>query len=382
MKVEKDFIRLISAAVNQESVPDKICDWGKILELAKAHDVAGLICYALDSMERKPHNYKEFCNLRNFLLMKSINQSYEAATLFHVLDTNKIEYVALKGVELKKLYPSSDMRSMSDIDILIKEKDYEKVSERMLKLGYYIKKQKAEEIEFWKKPYMVVEVATTMLAEVQSGMEWYFKDYWQKLKKSETYRYRQTDEDYFIYHFVHLSKHYSMYGTGVRPFIDIYVYLKNKKDTLDWTYIEDELNKLKLWEFSKNAIRLSEYLFGSGDKDDILEEMEEYVLSNSLFGTMENKISTRVIENGKVVGLKRLKLKRYFFAIFPSLRTMKNLYPDLKKYPVLLPFYWVRRIISRVFFKQKRIKNFVNIYRNVNYENAIAHNEHMKRVGL
>ncbi len=47
-------------------------------------------------------------------------------------------HVPLKGSIIKNMYPSIDMRTMSDMDILIKREDAKKVHDILIEMGVYM----------------------------------------------------------------------------------------------------------------------------------------------------------------------------------------------------------------------------------------------------
>ena len=56
--------------------------------------------------------------------------------LYDVFDEHEIDYMPLKGCVLKYLYPSDELRSMGDIDILVRMEQYEDIRFLMLNEGY------------------------------------------------------------------------------------------------------------------------------------------------------------------------------------------------------------------------------------------------------
>jgi len=379
---------LIKSVINKtETIEfDKDLDWDEIFKISNAHDLAHLVCYALDNMPKKPTNYNEFSRVRNIAIMRDAKQEYEAGKLFNALEKENIDYIPLKGYILKKLYPTPDMRTMSDIDILVNTSNFEKTKESiksiMTQQGFELERERNYELCYKKLPAICVEFSDSLVGEVQKKYASYFDGYWKRLKKVSKNQYEQSDEDYFIYHLVHMSKHYSMYGTGIRSFLDICVYLQHKGDSLDWEYLNNELEKLEMKKFCDNSIRLSRCMFAEAEADEVIAEMMDYVINSGIYGTEENKNATMSIKDGKVKNDFYVKIKRYFFAIFPTYKTMTNLYPELRKCPLLYPVYWVIRWVNKIFINKKAIKNFVDEGKDIDSLKARKHNEHMKKVGL
>ena len=56
--------------------------------------------------------------------------------LCRIFCENEIDYMPLKGCVLKELYPSDELRSMGDIDILIRTEQYGRIRSLMLAEGF------------------------------------------------------------------------------------------------------------------------------------------------------------------------------------------------------------------------------------------------------
>ncbi len=83
----------------------------------------------------------------------------------NALDEAGCEYVALKGWVMKRLYPCPEYRGMADIDILLKDYDYENISQVLSACGY-----KSEGSSSWIRiyvydNYLVVNILELCVAE-------------------------------------------------------------------------------------------------------------------------------------------------------------------------------------------------------------------------
>ena len=141
MKSDFQFmLEVIAAVVCGSDLPDADFDinWEKIYNVSRMHNIANIIGYAVMS-----EKYDMDVRLKQFFtkavsddIRLDVIQSQKSAELFERFNQEHIEYMPLKGLNTKKLYPSSDMRRMSDMDILIKEPQREKISSVMEDLGY------------------------------------------------------------------------------------------------------------------------------------------------------------------------------------------------------------------------------------------------------
>ena len=87
--------------------------------------------------------------------------------------------------------------------------------------------------------------------------------------------------------------------------------------------------------------------------------MEKYVLDGGVFGTGKTKIISAQQKRGG-------KWQYFLSKLFVPYGSLKYLYPVLKKYPFLFPFYQVHRWFSFLFGKRKNfIKNHASQFDSV-----------------
>ncbi|MFA5527676.1 MAG: nucleotidyltransferase family protein [Peptostreptococcales bacterium] len=203
------------------------------------------------------------------------------------------------------------------------------------------------------------------------------------LKLGCEYTYELSREDFYIYLLIHLTKHYSGGGTGIRSFMDIWVYRNRYKDEMDWDYIEAELEKTGLREFTENICGLGEVWFGSGQDNALYEEMTEYIFSSGAYGTRKNAvISSMNIKSSKKHSAKISKCLYSLRLFFPPLSTMKIQYPFLGEVPKLLPACWVLRGIRCLLFKRKHTLQMINKVHSVSEKDMIRIGSLHEKAGL
>lgn len=96
----------------------------------------------------------------------------------------------------------------------------------------------------------------------KEGLE-YFKDIFNNaVLTDKKLTYNLTPEYHLLYLIQHVAKHLYVQGAGVRMFLDIAVYLKHF-DHLNWNYINTELEKIELLDFSYNMFSLCNFWFNT-----------------------------------------------------------------------------------------------------------------------
>lgn len=161
-----------------------------------------------------------------------------------------------------------------------------------------------------------------------------------------------SHNDFYIYTIVHIAKHVTYGGSGIRPLMDMYLYLKNYRDILDWDYIYSTLSTVGLDTLGKELDALQNHWFCGGEKTDVTDSLSEYVISSGIFGTVKNSEAQREVyrRSGAEISKKPSFLKTAFL----SYKNMTLRYPSLKT-PILLPVYWVIRIVDVLLHKREKI---------------------------
>ncbi|MFA7359825.1 MAG: nucleotidyltransferase family protein [Candidatus Kapaibacterium sp.] len=113
-------------------------DWNSVLKKAEAHDVSSLIYYALKEhslAEYVPADFLEKTKLKYYdNAVRNIAAEKAVTRLSEVIE-HKIVFV--KGADLfQSLYPSTGIRSMGDVDILVEKEHAEAVWYSLVKNGF------------------------------------------------------------------------------------------------------------------------------------------------------------------------------------------------------------------------------------------------------
>lgn len=384
---EKYIITLLRSVLNNSIPPEKPEDvsFEKVYSTAKYHNIANMLFYAIEKLENKPtpELFKKWKEINYKCVSRDIIQKLELDKLLNSFEKNQIKNIVLKGFELKKLYPKSDMRFMSDLDILISKKDAEKVSLLMNELGYKtISYGKEKDDVYFKDPIMNVEIHNVLFDVQYKEYNSLFKplDEMKNIIPKTKYQYDFSDEEFFLFLFIHTVKHYLSYGIGIRVVMDIYLYLKAKEKTLNWDYINNSLQKLELLEFFKVFNHFTKTWFEDEEESEIDIEIGKYIFNSGTYGNDKNNRLNSLF-SVKENNIEKSKMKSIFSLIFPSLEVMQVGYPTLKKFPFLLPFFFVIRGLKIVLFRRDRL-NQINSTLKIDKDELNKRKEFHNKAGL
>lgn len=314
-------------------------------------------------------------------LLRSERQMQAINKLFQGFEDAGIDYMPVKGCNLKYLYPKPELRPMGDADILIRETQLPQCAE-ILKSQDFTLKLESEHTDNWQSDALYVELHKSLVPPEDADYYTYYGDGWRFAVKGAGFRYDPTPEDTFIFLFTHFARHYRESGIGCRHVLDLYVYLRANPG-LNQDYIRAELKKLRLAEFYTNVLRLLDVWFGAGAEDEISLLMTSFIFSGGTWGTMESGLYARelrsVAKRGRVSGS---SARSWIRVVFPPLSTLKNRYQILLRIPALLPVMWVVRWVDVALFSRRKLRRKLRILRQISDKSVLEHRQLMDAVGL
>ncbi|MBE6824262.1 MAG: hypothetical protein E7513_02830 [Ruminococcaceae bacterium] len=346
---------MISAVLNGGDASFSENDLDVLFSLSCKHRVSALVSTVID---KDAKNYTQWSDAFNLSVIKKTFMDLEREQLLSFFKENDIWYVLLKGLVLQNLYPDPHLREMCDNDILYDANGYNLIKEYMRKNGYSIEhaSKDVHVDEYEKKPYCFFELHKNLFNVNKGKLASYYRNITKKLVSVDKCEKRFTDEDFYVYMIAHSYKHFVDGGTGLRSFIDCYLY--NKNVSYDKEYVNKELELLNIEEFEKEFSTLADKLF-CGEKINLTEterEMFLYVLSSGAYGTLENHIGYQLENESKL----RYICKR----LFPPLEWYKGHAPFFYKHKWAIPFYSIYRIFDRVTKRRKYIEREIGFLKN------------------
>lgn len=359
MCVEKIMFALIRSEICDSSVSEDLQSnltkekYKELFILSRKHDLSHIVASALSRIGFLSDD--EVSRAFRQELMKSVyrdaQRGYAINLTEDLLEGAKIPHIVLKGSVIRHVYPQSWMRTSCDIDILIHKSDIESV-ENILCGNKYVRldDSSTHDYNFMSPNKVHIEIHHTLTQDGElSSTDELLKSVWTNYAIPETgckNRYSMTPELFVIYHLAHMGRHLLHGGCGVRPFIDLW--LINKRYSFDFSKLNDMLTKCNLLALYEVSTELSKVWLEDYKHDELTERLEKYILCGGVYGTTTNAAKVKAASG---IG----KVRSFFNMIFLPKENLEVLYPNLKKHPILYPFYQIRRWF-RYFDKNKRNK--------------------------
>ncbi|MBE6712959.1 MAG: hypothetical protein E7580_05515 [Ruminococcaceae bacterium] len=335
----------------------------ELFRVAKNHDLAHVVASSLKKNSIVlPTDWESKFQKQLFMAVYRCEKlQYELKRLSELFEKEEILFIPLKGSVLRPYYPETWMRTSSDIDILVRIEDLDAATKVVTEQANYGSKgQWTGERSFFSPDGIHLELHFFDEADKEEGE--IFRVIWDHVVPVEGCKARMQTEWEFFYahHVMHMAKHFSHGGCGIRPFVDLA--LMREKLSLDLKKKQEYLESFGLVAFSDAAEHLSSVWFEKKKHTALSEQMQDYLLEAGIFGSVANQVALE--KSGKS------KLLNGFFAhIWLPYDHIKHQYPVLLRYKWLLPFCQIRRWF-RLLFKGglKRSVQHVRENRNVSDE--------------
>lgn len=308
----------------------------------------------------------------------SEKQMMALGRVFQAFEEHGIDYLPTKGCNLKALYPKPEMRSMGDADITIRREQLESIDELMPRLGF-TPAERGTGTVVWDSPALHLELHMHMNSFYNQK---YYDDVWERVKVIEGHRCGFNTEDTFIHVFNHFARHYRCGGIGCRHLIDIYV-LRRAYPKMDEAYILEEMKKIHLQKFYKNACDLLEVWFGDAAFNESTLAIHEYIFNSGSWGSVASHATAKQVEIANESGeVSNFRSKAILKTVLPDFESMKGRYPILEKAPFLLPVTWLLRWGKAIRIGKDHVPGLVKEWKAIEDEKVLSYQEQFRLAGL
>ena len=368
---------ILSAAIRNKKTDISMqnADIRELFVLAKHHQVESLTYPLIKELYKSKRNAeKKILEIwKNDALKQALKQNryMEGTTkVVRALADAGIPVIALKGIVLKDFYPKPEMRSMMDVDFLIKDIHMNSVIKILKKIGYHKKASDNKHNTLVSPKQFFIELHTGLVKDrfAERAKQWE-KSIWDRCID---YNFNGVSiltlslEDHLVYLCIHLANHLVSSGFGLRQLCDLVVFVEKNNNKIDWLDFIKKTEELGIRQFVITLIQICNRLFDlkvpesfrlNTVEDNNLGQFIEYIFSGGVFGKNE---TNRIIGSYYINAMGKAKIetipgvfKRSMILLFPPYRYMCNKYKYLIKVPILLPILWFHRIVINVFKREK-----------------------------
>lgn len=396
-KEEKYLISCLRAFLNnQKSESPKVqsFSWEYFRKLAKIHGVGGMVYLAVkDAAQLPADTMNDLKHQFDFVVARAIHRDMQMADVEAALCGAGIPHIYFKGYELCRYYPVPEVRMMSDVDILIRPEDGDRVEAALEEAGC-ICQSKGYKGYVYVKGSFLLEIHTEFGGEPENGADyadWVSGGFGQGIFDENGLTGYFRPSYHFIYLVYHAAKHFNSTGAGIRMLLDLAVFWNHFEEEMDFEEVQNGLRAMRLDVFARVIFWMCNRWFGTKihwieePEDDLRETMEEYIFSGGVFGHQKRSISDVYVRKAiteKNTGKKRRQkfrvMIRYFF---PDRKRMEAFLPKVKTYPFLLPAAWIIRWYQGFFLRKE---HSMQVLKGIEAGHSEAEKEYwmLKRLGL
>jgi len=283
-------------------------DWDEFVALSKSHKLSNLLLGFLvrnDLIDFVPSNQiKELREKNRQNAIQNIYLLQEAEIILKQFRVSDIEVIGLKGVYLlDNIYEDISMRSMSDLDLMLKKKDIPEAIEIIKKLGYKPSTYfdiRDKNIDIKHVPPMIknnnlyLEIHWTLLEE-NEPFTIDIDGLWARAvpaKIAGVDAFALSLEDLILHLCLHLTYQHHLQN-GLRGLYDIALVLEQRQSEIDWNVFVD---RAKEWH-AERVVALTFHLL-----EDLLEvEIPSYVYMELL----QKPIPGEILDQSKMIIMKK-----------------------------------------------------------------------------
>lgn len=376
---EKIILLCTKLTLNQHEIQlidDFVCqnpNWNSFIDKTTSNRITPFIyrsLYKIPNKEKIPKNIYLFLKKKYIqVFFNNSKKISELKSIVNALNNHKIDFIPLKGIVLiPTIYNDLGIRSMTDIDILVKEIDVERSKNLFLELGWKIRDEHeisdfVEKISDSQHPYTFVKntVKIELHNKIHSGLSSYsinINHYWERsipidFLDSHSFVFSRTD---FLQHLcIHLHKHLiNEKQMSIKHFCDIREFILKYSSEINWNELVSTSSQYKCSVEVREILSISSIYFNAPIPENIIKEMDgvsefdcQLLFINFLTNNKDknNKLllNKHDIYKQNFKQIKDMKNKLiYIFKLFiPSRKFMMNRYNLKNKHFVYL-FYFKR----------------------------------------
>ena len=326
--------------VSDDFSPSEVIE--PLYEISKKHDMAHIVA---DFFEKRDISHPKLTKQKLLSVYRREQLDFEESSIVKVFEEAHIDYVLLKGAEIKKLYPMPFMRTSSDVDILIKPDERERAIALLKEKRKYVLDTSAErDCSLLSRSGMNVELHFGITANIKN-LDKVLSHAWDYAIKTDGHKYIFCDEFFVFHHIAHMLTHFTEGGCGVRSFADLALLrdrIEGCRDKLFALLAQAECDS-----FFDGVYALASVWFGNENHTELTKSIAEYILNGGVYGSRSNLGATGRHKSGSYFGYIKNR-------IFMPKDRLRLVYPKIDKHPILIPYYQAKRWFS-LLDKEKRI---------------------------
>lgn len=364
-------LRCAVSGLQPEEKPDNI-SFEKVLEYGRMHEVANIAYLSIQKLKTPPDSGT--LNLWTQEYWKAVKrdaiQTKAKNEVLSALHSRGIYTLEVQGTYVKKFYPQSHLRMMSDMDLIVPEEHFSSLEDIMHGLGYETVKLHDMELDVVKGS-VHIELHTEFfdersLVHTAIGSP---RDY---ISVDGEYNAVVDDTVFYLFHLLHTIKHCMQDGSGLRRITDLYYLEKAMSGRADMKKIDSILVQHGFYDAKLQLIAVMNHWFYGIEPETDVSDLETDIRLAGNHGT-EELFYRHKFDREKAKGKHFVKLKYFLSLIFflPK-EKLYSYYPFLEKHNSPLFVCRLYRLFRIVFsrYKLRKLKTVLRWMRGKNKDKS------------
>lgn len=346
-------LALLKSALKNEKYDEQNIDYDVLYADALSHSVHTTVFSAVRKQSNAWENKKDTLLAFSFDYIRRLEN---ALGLLSDMKKDGISVVAVKGLFIQSIYPSPDLRFMSDADIILKDKnDEQKVRRFFEKNGYtaestadnVIKFSKENEHSFEAHLFVKLQRYSVKNESSETSAEVINLENTQTVTVGGYEIEVLNPTEHYVYIIGHMGTHFAAGGIGLRQLCDAWLFADKYKDEIDWKKFFDLMKQLGYYGFACNILYICEMEFSLDTKNifSVLDDKHGNFCDELLLDIYEGGVFGQKGKEQKYGRMASVGRGNIIKAIFP-LHFEEEKYSYAEKHRIMLPFAWIHRCFS------------------------------------
>ncbi len=373
-KNKRILVELLSAAIGKgrfSPVSHADIDWPGVFAEAKKHQVLPLLypvlsdcglcsCISGESLE-------ELRNASLFDGKEEESKYFNIRMILSGLYNANIPVIVLKGLVLRELYPHPCLRTMTDVDLLVRPEDMDRAANVLKKMGYRADIDQDKHAAYTHEFFSAIELHRSM--EPLGMLENYdcFEEHaWKhaipvNVSGVQVLSLERTDK--MIYLVIHMASHIISSGFGLRQLCDFVLFIEAYKEKVDWCRFYSIIQNLHLENFTNAVFEVCHKLFDltlplkcnmkENNSELVANDLMMDIFDAGVFGLDDKDRITanRMLyySGGSEAKTPGNRLRIFAQLFFPNADKLDVRFGYARRYPILLPAAWIHRFFYNLF---------------------------------
>ena len=370
---QKDLINLLKKSMFKYEFDTSNIDWESVYKEASTQAVSAFVYDSTDNIDNIPECVYKLLKQYTISVMLKNEQIFQGQkSLVKLLEENKIDYAIIKGFTAAVNYTKPELRTLGDVDFLVRKSDFQRVKNLLLQNGYSLVKEEENHFHcalkkdgvLFEMHFELSEFPNTKLGEnLRDFLDSALDDVVEYEFQGEKFKGLNIKFQMFSL-LLHMERHMSKDGLGLRQLLDFRFFVEKHPEVMQDEEYVLLLKKYGLFKMASVCIDLvDKYFYDKEINNKTVDMLMEMSLKRGNFGVKnshDESLSNKIIVDRN--GANKIAAVRWFKYFKIRSNTTWGL---ARKHPLLSNVAFVYlpiRYIFRRIFKHKEnvsIKNVV-----------------------